>query len=264
MDLEDIRLKDASELEDDEKEFLKEHSDDLNDEEKETFKDFLGSDDDEDEDKGFGFKTKEDFEAAVTEKARALIQEELAKKGKDDDDEDEDKDKDKGVINVFDKSYKAPDWNEPFNKALPALVTAVIKEIQGMNDKQRAELDRINQGFETEIEGLRKSNPEEIPKAGTEERKTFDKDLAQIGVKYRLQNMTQAFEIYQKDLAIKKAGGGGDEKKTADEKAKALARKVSGGGKGGDASGKSRSYADLHNKSLDELMDEAKAKAGFE
>src|SRR3990172_6935435 len=226
MDLEDVRIKEVADLSEEEKGFLKEHTEELTDDKKVIFKDIITEEKEEKKEEEFKFESKEDFDKAVAERTEEVIaaKEEERKK------EEEKAKGDKGEEDerFFPDGYQAKDWNEAAKEMFPKFRERIFKEQNEVRQKTQETLDNINKEFDAEIET----------------------ELTQIGVEYQgVTSMTQAYKIW-------KALNTG-EKKTEEvsSKQRDLAGKVGRTGGEGEPA-KQRSYKEMSGRSMDEMIEE--------
>lgn len=238
-DLDDIRLKEPGELEDEEKSFLREHKDDLTDEDRETFGEILSEEEKEEDEggKGFAFESEEDF----VEKTSRVFEKVLEKREK----KPEPEPADKGDERIFPEDFKPKDWEEAGQH--------IFKYWDKKQQAQRAELqrkaDEINKEWDNQLADIRMKNSD-LPKAGTKEGAKFDQELSGIIAKYKgVTNMDEAYEIYE--ATHKKP-----EKKEVGDKQKNLAQKVAAGSSG-DANQGERKYEEVAKRSIDDARDAA-------
>ena len=254
VDFEDIRLKTADELTDDDKTVLKEKWGDLTDEEKEAFKESVTPEKKkEEEEEAFAFKSKEEFEKAVGERVEHTI-EQREKDRK----EAEERAKKPVEERFFPEGYQAKDWNEAAEKMYPQFRERFSKEQQEVSRKTQETLDKINKGFDEEINTLA-TEDKTIPAKGTKDRETFEAELFQIGVDYKgVTTMTDAHKIYK---AIHGKQEKEEEKEEVGTRQRDLASKVGkSGGEGTEI--KQRKYSEIARRSMDDLIEEDLAKAG--
>ena len=249
MDLEDVRIKEVADLSEEEKGFLKEHTEELTDDEKGIFKDIITEEKEEKKEEEFKFESKEDFDKAVAERTEEVIaaKEEERKK------EEEKAKGDKGEEDerFFPDGYQAKDWNEAAKEMFPKFRERIFKEQNEARQKTQETLDNINKEFDAEIETIA-TEDKSIPAKGTKERDDFETELSQIGVEYQgVTNMTQAYKIWKALNSSK------EDKKTDDVsiKQKELAGKVGRTGGEGETV-KKRSYKEISGRSMDELIEE--------
>ena len=251
----DIRLKAADELNDEDKSVLKENWEELTDEEKDAFKDSVTPEEKKkEEEEAFSFKSKDEFEKAINERVQKTIEDREAEAR----DREEKKNK-PAEERFFPEGYQAKDWNAAAEEMYPKFRERFAKEDQEARKKTQEALDNINKGFDEEITTLA-GEDKEIPKKGTKERDTFEAELFQIGVDYKgVTTMTDAYKIY-------KAVHGGkakeeEEKEEVGTRQRDLASKVGrSGGEGTEV--KQRKYSEISRRSMDELLDEDLAKMG--
>lgn len=254
-DFDDIRLKTADELTTEDKSVLKEKWTDLTDEEREAFKESVNPEEKKEE--SFAFKSKEEFDQAVSERTKQIIEDrEKARK------EAEEKKNKPEDDRWFPEGYQAKDWNAAAEEMYPKFRERFIKENQEATKKTQEALDEINKGFDVEIDTMARED-KAIPAKGTKEREAFETELFQIGVDYKgVTTMTDAYKIY------KAVHGGKTEKKGEEEeeepvstKQRDLASKV--GKSGGESSEvKLRKYSEISRRSMDDLLDEDLTKMG--
>lgn len=239
--LEDIRIKEPTDLDNDEKNVLNESWDDLSEEERGTFKDIKV------EEKPFAFKSQEEFDKAVTTKTEKVLEDkEKAKQ------EEEEAKKRPPEEEFFPKDYQAPDWNKAAKDMYPKFRDRMLKEQGETNKKRQDQIDKINKTFDEEVKELAKK--ENIPEDDTKARKTFSTELSKIGLEYTgVTNMTQAHKIW-KVLKTEK-------KEEVPERQSDLASKI-GRSSGEGTTVKERSHKELSGRSMDELIEEDSNKLG--
>ncbi len=255
MDLEDVRLKEADELDDKEKALLKENWDDLTEEEQSVFKDTVNPEEKKKEGKEeeFKFESKEELDKTVQDKVDARLAE-IEKEKKEA--EDKAKQTKEGEDEpFFPEGYQAKDWNEAAKTLYPKFREKIFKEQSEARTKAQEQIDNINKEFDEEIKTIAKEN-KDVPAEGTKEREVFEKELGEIGIKYKgVTTMTDAYDIY------KALHSGGEKKEEVGIKQRDLASKVGRtGGEGTEV--KERTYAKLSGSSMDALVEEELAKMG--
>lgn len=181
MDLDEVRLKEASELSEDEGKFLKENEKDLTDAEKDVYKDVLEEkEEDEEEDEDKKAEDEKKFNTAVEERVKELQTEAEEKKNTE---TEESKEK-----RVFPKGYKPEDWDD-FAKTFLGVVR---KDREIYSKQQRERMSEIDRRLDAETEDLRKIDSS-IPESGSKERREFDRSLAEIMIKDpKITNITRA------------------------------------------------------------------------
>ena len=188
FNLDDIRVKDIEELNTEEKKFVNESWSKLTKEEQDYYKPL--------KEEGGGefklpFKSQQELDDYVAKQVESGM--EARQKARE-------KKKAEAKIppeeKIFPDDFKANNWNEAFKMAMPKIRESVIKEIQGMNQKQRAALDKINQEFDQEFDTIVTKNPG-LPAKGTQERDNWEAEIAEIGTKYKLHTMTDAYEVWK-------------------------------------------------------------------
>lgn len=242
LNLDDVRLKDADELNDDEKKFLDEHQDELTDEERDAFgievKEPEPEPEPEPKPEPFAFKSKEEFDTAVEERTKAAIEadrrarlEEEARK--------------KREVGEPEKIFeKAPaDWEEAGQR----IVEFQERRTETRDRVVRERIAAINREYDEQIVEIRRQNPN-LPAKGTEEGEEFERELAEIGARFKgVTNMTEAYEVYE-------AKAGGAEK--IGTKQKGVAGKV-GKPSGGAPPLTKREYKKVAGRTLDEAEEAA-------
>ena len=243
MELDDILLKEVTDLSEEEKTYLKEHKDELEDAEKETYKDIITE---KEEDKGFSFKSQEDLDQYLDR----FVDSKLPKK-------EEKKPEGEEIPDFFEKDYKPKDWND-YTKAVLPKITEYLSKNPKIKESVKAEIalteqekeeakKKINEEIDTEIATLRKTHTD-IPKPDSDEGKTWEKDLAQTFIDFpSLRSMDEAYRI----MELKK----GSKEKTDEEK-ESLAKKV-GGGSGTGETSKPRKYSEIAGRSMDDAFERA-------
>jgi len=249
-ELNEIRLKEPNELTEDEVKVLKENEDDLTDEEKEDYKEVLGTggeekdegedEDDEDKDKDkekpITFKTQEAFDTAVDKRVETL-KTEAARKKKEKEEEAKEK-------RFWPKEKKFKDWDDYTKNLLPI----IRKDRQTFTEQQRERRLEIDRQLDQETEDLRKIDSK-IPKAGTKERREFDRSLAEIMIKDpKIMSITKAYGVYK-----------GTQKSDAKKKKEDLAKKI-GGGAGTGEEDKKLKYSKFGGRGMDEAQEAAEKK----
>ncbi len=263
--LEDIdREKELSELTDDEKQVIRDNVDDLSDEDKEVFKTVL--EEEEEEDAPLSFKDEDELNAYLDKREKAKAEE--AKKAELEEEEA------KKQFPFFEDGKLPKNWNDAFNKAYPKFIERQQKEQQESLEKRNAEIKKLNEKFDAEVEVLRKTD-DSIPEKGTDERAEYDSELSKIAVQYNQTTMTGAYKIKKGLDAVKELEGNKEEEEEEEEgdiegnqnlkgkpplkkkvplSQKRTARRIgkSGGVKGSGA----KKYRDVAGKTMDEIMDE--------
>jgi len=254
FNLDDIRLKDADELSDEERDFLRENKDELTDEELESFGDVLTEEKDEEEEdkhedeekeeeeeKGFSFESEEDF----IEKTSRVFERVLEKREKKTDTDTEKKETDR----IFPEGFKPRDWEEAGQK----IHEAWERKQKAMADELKRKADEINREWDNQLADLRIKNPN-LPKAGTKEGASFDQELSGIIAKYKgVTNMNEAYEIWE----AKHGGGkGGENQKDVSGKQKDLVKKI-GKSSAGEEEKKQKKYQEIAGKDMDDAEEAA-------
>ena len=254
MNLDDIRVKDIEELNDDEKKFVGENWTKLTTEEQDYYKPLHTEEGGEFK---LPYKTQEEFDSHVDKLVEDKI--EARKKAR----EDEKKAKTSSEDRIFPEGFKAKDWNEAFSMAIPKVQERIIKEIQGMNLKQREALDKINKDFDQEFEDIATKNPS-LPKRGTTERDDWEAEVAAVGTKYNQHTMTKAYELWR-NLRTAKGGVGGEAAEiiTEGRPASDLTKKISRGYGAGGSAPKTKYYVG-GGRRLDDILEQRKREEGIE
>jgi hypothetical protein len=234
LNLDEIRLKESSELSDEEGKFLKENVKELTDEEKEDYKDILGVEKEGKEKEGEGeavtFKDQGAFDTAVDKRVGELKAEAAKKK--------EEKRGEAKGDRLFSEGYKPKDWDE-FGKTMLGIVR---KDREIFTKQQRQKMTEVDKQLDAETEDLRKIDPS-IPSNRSKKRREFDRALAEIMIKDpKITTITKAYGVY-------KEGQSDADKKKQEE----LAKKIGGGGGTGEKGKK--------DKVLHRDLDDAEAAA---
>lgn len=250
MELDEIRVKDPTELSEEEGTFLKENMDDLTEEEVDTFSTILADkeedkeedkieDKDEDEEKEVIFKDQDSFNAAVDSRLKELQEEEKQKE------EAAKKAEANKDSRLFPEEYKPKDWDE-FAKQFLGIVR---QDREIYTRQQREKMAEIDKKLDAETEDLRKIDPT-IPAVGTKERGDFDKSLAEVMIQNpEIRTITGAYAAYKE----KQRGG----EKDKEVEKKKVATKVGGSGGSGESSAARPKYTKFSNRSLDDAEEAA-------
>jgi len=255
MDLDEIRLKEVSELTDDEKKALNSNWSKLTSEEQDYFDEVKSE-----EDKGFKleFKTEDEFNAYLNKRVEDTL--ETRRKAKE---EEKKKVKVSDEDRFFPEGYKAKDWNEAFTTALPKIEDRVVKAISSMSKKRQEDLARIEKEYNKELDSIVKSN-KDLPQEG-KEREAWESEVAQVGVKYKLVSMKDAYKVWQALGAKSESGEGRTqipyEGQPAGTEQRRVASKV-GKGYGTSSSAKKTKY--VPGRRLDDLIDQRLQEEGIE
>lgn len=264
FDLDEIRLKTSEELNDEEKSFLKENVDKLTDEDKEAYAGFLTTKPEENSDDngdgagngedgggvGAGGKPPAPYVFKSEDEARSFVAKTVS--------EEQAKQKQAAIDSArtpeeklfVEKNWKPKDWNEGI-KTIKDVVKQELKDEQAEETKKQ---ETQRRAFESEWDGIVSAN--KLPKRDTEEGRKVLKSVYDIGIKYNQPNFTKAYELYK---AIPKSQGGGLEVMVNSSVQRNAAGKVVGNTPDGNK-GKSvapKSYGDLHNKSMSQLVRDA-------
>jgi hypothetical protein len=294
MDLNKLRLKTASQLNDAERTFIREHSADLTDEDKSAYADFLTPSENAGEPENGGEAgaagegnvgtgegegasgggetptpaptppTEPSYQFKTEEEAKAFVQKTLA--------EEKQKAIDAATTpeekKYVEENWKPKNWNEAFKTAAEAAADLVEQRQQA----QAKKIEEHNKKVEAEWQALRTEH--KLEDVTTEAGLKIHNAIVDIGVKFGRKNFKDAYEAY---MMIPKEKGGGYEvpvsdaaavlaKQKADKLAeqKKVAAKVGGQNPGagsvkGNAPLKPISYEDMKTKSKSKLIKEALA-----
>ena len=248
MKLDDLLLKDISELDDKEKAYLKEHASELEDDEKETYKEIITEKEPEkEEDKGFSFKSQEELDEYLDR----FVESKIPKK------EPEKKPEGEEIPDFYTEDYKPKSWND-FSKDFlpkvaeylsknPKIKESVKEEIKLTKEEEETQRKKINEEIDTEITNLRKAH-NDIPVAGTEDGIKWEKNLAQTFIDFpSLKTMDEAYRI----MELKK-----ETKEKTDEEKEDLAKQI-GGGSGTGGQTKTRKYSEIASRDMDAAFEVA-------
>ena len=188
----------------------------------------------------FKFKSEEEF----MEKIKGVIDNALEEKVE----KEEEPPVEPPPEGIFKEAPK--DWNE----AADTIISAYEEKQIAKQEELKARVDKVNQEYDKELEEIRKNNPD-LPKKGTEEGNTFEKELASVGLKYKgVTNMNEAYDIY---TALHTGG-----KAEPSSKQTSIASKVSKGGSATAPTGEKK-YSRIAGRSMDDLLEEDMEKHGI-
>lgn len=231
MDLDTVRLKTASQLDDAEKAFIKDNVDKLTDEDKDAYADFLnpesneGESEDDSSNQGFGdgsmgdngeggasdqsatdqgsendnsssnstyaFKSKEEAAAFVKEQLEANEKEKQAAI---------DAARTPEEKKWVEDNWKPKNWNEGIKTAAEAAAD-LIEERQAAKEAKRQENAKR---AEADWQTLRKEHS--LPDVDTDEGAKIHNQIIDIGIKHGKQNFQQAYELWAM-IPVEKGGG---------------------------------------------------------
>jgi hypothetical protein len=191
-DLDNVRLKEVSELTDDDKKVLNTDWDKLTEEEHDYFGTVHAKENKEEDNFIPKFKTQEDFDTYLSEKVESTIEERNKKRAEDR------KAKESGESRFLPVGYKAIDWDEPFQQVVPKIVDRVVEKIEKSSADRRAQLEKVNKEFDAELDAIAEKD-KNVPAKGTKEREDWEADIAQTGQKYHVHSMTDAYNIWMLD-----------------------------------------------------------------
>lgn len=292
INLDELRLKDTADMTAEDKAFLVEHKVELTEEEVTAFSAFINEDEGEegddneeetDEEKAQReadeaaaagapkppvFKTVEESEKWLADKKKEWETEQTkaaqeaidAKKAEDEAAANADK-----PIQFFQAGYKPKDYNAFANDLFKVIVTNLgknptlvgdIREALGqMTAQERKTIDSINVEFDQELKQMAAEGL--VPDPTTDEGKKMDKILTNIGARMGLGSMREAFQAY-KDLGAAMGVDPAKQKATMTSQ-KQKASMVGRGGGGTPSPSKKNYQKDVHKKSMDDIMADAKA-----
>ncbi|MBU0964728.1 hypothetical protein KKC06_06840 [Patescibacteria group bacterium] len=242
-ELNEIRLKEPGDLDENEIKILKEHEKELTDEEKEDYKDVLGEKEEEEEeeeeeekdkkDKPITFKTQEAFDSAVSKRVEEM---QVAAEKKKEEEKEEKKEK-----RFWPKGKKFKDADD----FVKGIIPIIRRDRELYTKEQRAQRVEIDRQLDKETEDLRKIDPS-IPSAKSKDRREFDRSLAEIMISDpKITTITQAYGVYKEGL---------DDGEKA--KRKKLASKIGGPG-GGGSSKKTPKYEKFAGRTMDDAQEAA-------
>jgi hypothetical protein len=277
FDLAALKLKTADELEQDEREFLIEHREDLTDEDAQAYASFLPQQEPEpdpeinQEDPAKESEVEPKTQPAKTppetvafksrEELDEYLKEKLEASKKDETPEIEE-------IRIFNENELPKDWNDALGRAVLKAKEETLAEFQKLTKAEKEEVERQKKAYEDTVAGFEAefkqlSTEGKLPGADTEEFQEARKQIYELGGQYALAKVTDAYNLWSK--IPKEHGGGYDpqaqaqaDKKAQKQKQKQIASTV-GGGSGGDnraSSTPKMDYVKFHNTDLSELLDE--------
>jgi len=181
------------------------------------------------------FKTQEEYDAwAESERQKLLPQENLPV--------------DENGETIFPEGWKPADWNDAF--------VQFEKKRQEQEIKRNKQIEQVNKQFDQQYESFAKANG--LPSLATPEGQEVNKQITQLGAKYGQTSMTSAAELWK--IVPKEQGGGlnysAPKPASSSNPNKAVSAKIGGGSGSATPSKQGRSYAELHNKDIDTLIQE--------
>lgn len=230
------------------------------------------------DDKGAGATaTNESGEEVTFKSAEALskfVSEQVAilnKKGTSEEDAEAAKEALKSV-KIFDEKWKPKDWNDALVQLVPHIRKMIKEEDAADTAKVEASREEFNKKLDSEYDGLVKDK--KIPARGTEDGKRVNRELAAVGSAYGLGSYRTAYDIWSKmpkgtEITLPtgdkvKVGGleGSTTTTTTTKKvnpSKAASRRIAGNSTPAATAGdkKKADYSKIHNRSMDNLLDEA-------
>ncbi len=281
--LDDIRKnpKEVEEYSEDEKSFIREHANELDDEEKWAFSPFLNPDtsdvtDDEestenpqpDEDgKGeeieeetpaevtppvqpdvVAFKSKEEIDAYV-----AKVVEERQQKA-----EESGEEPPKEPVKLFDDSFVPKNANEFAAEFLEKAAPLLAERQAEMTKRERDEVERINKDFDEQYTKV--AQEKGLPALETPEGQEVNKQIAMLSATYGVDNYNDGYDLWSR--TAKEFGGGYESAPVAPVKQDMSAQKQAASRIGkssgeGRTKNSSQNYQDIHNTSLDSLLEKS-------
>lgn len=260
MELDEVRLKDITELLPEDKTVLNQNWDSLTQEEKDYFGTVHAGENKGEGDEGFKlpFKSQAELDQYILDKVEKREEERKLQA-----EEEKRKAEEKPDDKLFPDGYKAKDWNEAFATAMPKLEERMLKKIEGMNQEKRNKLAKINQEFDQEFEVLASKDPN-IPKKGTPEREDWEAEVTSVGSKFKLTSVTDAYTVWKVLNSNKPSSEGEPEMiRTEGRPATDLASKV-GRGYGSANNPSKTSYRVGGGRKLDDLLEQRKREEGIE
>jgi hypothetical protein len=200
----------------------------------------------EEKKEGFSFESEQDF-MEKTAKVMGSVLDERAR-AKREAKQRKVEEKEGGLSDkIFPEGYSAPNWEDPSRKIIDRAKAEIRREDAERHRKATERLESISQEFDNQIAQIRKDNPN-LPAQGTEKGNEFERELAEIGAKYKgITNMHDAYEIW----GVKQT-----KKSRPSSRQRETASKV-GRPTGGPTPTKKRPYAKVAGRSLDEAEDAA-------
>lgn len=273
-DLDKLKLKTSSELDSDEKEFIKQNRDKLDEEDIDAYKDFLTdalpAEDEEDssesDQSGDGDGTGEDAggeKPPVTPETRTFKTEEEIKEFVVKTLTEQQKEEKQKAIDAattveekkwVDENWRPKDWNEGI-KTLKDIIKEELKEDTKKSEREQVEkVELVKKEWDT----ITKKN--KLPKRDTEEGKKILQGVYDIGTKFGQTSLTNSYELW-KAIPTDQGGGrdiGAIKKEKANEQRKAAA-KISGDSPGGQkvSTVAPKNYQELRGKTQSQLIRDA-------
>lgn len=168
-------------------------------------------------------------------------------------------------VKFFSEDWTPKDWNDYTSALLtnPEVRKTLIKglapdiktTLDDMTQAERAELDKVNSEFDKEYDALAVAG--KVPERTSDEGKKVDAAISKIGAEYGIGSITKAYELWSK---IPEDQGGGYKIATVAKKGFQERKAKSGLIGGGTATPSVNNkpiYKDIHNKSMDDLIQES-------
>lgn len=270
--LNEVLLRNVDTYTDDDWGLIKSNQDKLNSEEKERFSEQLNPEpqkeevqeqveEAKEESKGFD---KEELDQYLEDKRKEWDKQGVSQAQQDKAEED--------IKEFFKKDELPRDWNhagtrisaqtiaeikshpEEFAKILAPHMIKETEEIKRtITEEQRKKIETTNKEWDGQMEALAKEG--KVPPLDTKEGKEVDRQIAAIGLKYNQPDMKSAHDLW---AAIPKEAGGGLDMSKARMKQQKRQASMIGGGTGGNGGSNRRTFsqADIHNKSIDQLIEQ--------
>lgn len=175
-------------------------------------------------------------------------------------------------MKFFDDDYKPKDWNEAMREIVKNL-RPVFNKLNQQEDEQQKQatkdhIQKINDEFDAAYDELAATN--NLPKRGTEEGKTVDREITAVGAAFGITDYKKAYTAWSKmpkgtEISLSngskiKVGGLQTEAKPEVKKenpSKKVSRLMSNGNNSPTAEQKGKvEYFDIHNNSMDQLLEE--------
>lgn len=279
FDLAKLKLKTADDLEDDERQFIIDHQDELNDEDKDAYSSFLPPEDpkttqeeeeptppptDEPEPKKepLTFKSQEEMDEYFEKKFGSQINEIKSQLPKPQPEPEPKPKPEKKYIEGQPKSWE--EFDKAIKQAKEDAKTELVEQLEKEKKEAQTKQQELEQAREKAIAGLKDEyaklaeSDKSLPKLDTQEGVKKFEELVKWGSERKQENLTDTYGLWSK-IPVEHGGGLDTQQKKELDKKKVEAQKkaaASLSGKGGEAPKKERSYQDLKKMDLSEIIEE--------
>ena len=159
----------------------------------------------------------------------------------------------------FEEGWKPKDWNDFATNFFNALTTRMVDHLQTLSSKQKKELEKIENEFEQDLNGLVKAG--KLPDQTTEEGKQARLSLTNFAAQYGFGSYSKAHDLWSK-VPVSQGGGLSDGKPAVNpnkarlQMQKSRAGAVSSGNGGERTAKKTIPYSRIHNNNMHNLSED--------